>query len=315
MPATAPVSSNSRTAGSSRRRGIGLTIPRPALSNLALSLALALPLLAAACARAAPPKQYALTGQILGVDVERRQVTLKHDDIPNFMPAMTMTYPVSSPALLEGRTPGELISATLEVDDATGRLTAITRTGMAPLPDGNAVAMATDLLDVGAALPDVALVDQTGRRRTLAEWRGSLTVITFTYTRCPLPTYCPLMDQNFVTLQGAIVEDASLRGRVRLITITFDPAHDTPAILTAHAAKVRADPAIWTWLTGDVVTIERLAGRFGVGVMRGNDPAQITHSLRTAIVGTDGRLLKIYSGNDWTPGAILADLRAAAGAS
>src|SRR5688572_10339240 len=205
MPATAPVSSNSRTAGSSRRRGIGLTISRAALITLALSLSLA-PLLAGACARPAPPKQYALTGQILGVDVERRQVTLKHDDIPNFMPAMTMTYPVSSPALLEGRTPGELISATLEVDDATGRLTAITRTGMAPLPDGNAVAMATDLLDVGAALPDVALVDQTGRRRTLAEWRGSLTVITFTYTRCPLPTYCPLMDQNFVTLQGAIVE-------------------------------------------------------------------------------------------------------------
>jgi protein SCO1/2 len=289
-----------------------LTNSRSPRITLAIALGLALTVLAGACRPA--PKQYALTGQILGVDVERRQITLKHDDLPNFMPAMTMTYPVSSPALLDGRTPGELVSATLEVDDATGRLTAITRTGLAPLPEGNAVAMATDRLDVGAALPDVALVDQTGRRRTLAEWRGSLTVITFTYTRCPLPTFCPLMDQNFVTLQGAIVEDASLRGRVRLVTITFDPAHDTPAILAAHAAKMRADPAVWTWLTGDVVTIDRLAGRFGVGVLRGDDPAQITHSLRTAIVGTDGRLLKIYSGNDWTPGAILADLRAAAGA-
>jgi protein SCO1/2 len=120
------------------------------------------------------------------------------------------------------------------------------------------------------------------------------------------------MDQNFRTLQGAIAKDAALRERVKLITITFDPAYDTPDVLAAQAKKMQADPAIWTMLTGDQVTIERVGARFGMTVFRpAEDPAQITHNLRTAIIGPDGRLTHIYSGNEWTPSTILGDLRAA----
>jgi protein SCO1/2 len=171
--------------------------------------------------------------------------------------------------------------------------------------------MASALLETGDEIPDVALVDQTDRRRTLAEWRGHWTLLTFTYTRCPLPTFCPLMDQNFATLQRAIADDAALRGRVRLITISFDPEHDTPAVLAAHARRLKSDPEVWTWLTGDRVTVDRLAVRFGVGIVRDAAPAEITHSLRTTMVGPDGRIIRVYGGNDWTPGAVLADLRSA----
>ena len=170
--------------------------------------------------------------------------------------------------------------------------------------------MASGILAVGEPVPDVALIDQTDKRRTLAEWKGAPMVMTFTYTRCPLPEFCPLMDQNFVTLQRRLADDTVLRGRVKLVTVSFDPEHDTPAVLAAHAARLKADPNVWTFLTGDKTTIERFAGKFGVAVMR-DDPADplITHNLRTILAGADGRIAKIYGGNDWTPGTLLADLR------
>jgi protein SCO1/2 len=123
------------------------------------------------------------------------------------------------------------------------------------------------------------------------------------------------MDQNFATIQRAVAEDPALRGQVRLVSVTFDPETDTPAVLREHATQRRADPAVWTFLTGDAVTLHRFAGRFGVGVIRPDGAAEINHNLRTALVGRDFRILKFYPGNDWTPSTVLADLRAAAGPS
>jgi protein SCO1/2 len=274
---------------------------------------LAIPALAAAltigCSQPAP-KRYPLNGQILAVDVPHQQLTIRHDDIPGFMPGMTMSYPVAAASLMQGRTPGETITATLEVSDMTGRLVAIEHRGTAPLPAGtNAVAMASALLEVGDAMPDVALIDQRDRRRSLAEWKGTTTLMTFVYTRCPLPNFCPLMDQHFETLQRSVSTDPALRGRVKLISVSIDPAFDTPLVLAAHAARVKADPAVWTFLTGDVGTIDHLAAQFGVGVLRDpQDATSITHNLRTTLIGADGRLVKVYSGNDWTPGEVLEDI-------
>jgi protein SCO1/2 len=214
---------------------------------------------------------------------------------------------------MQNREAGELILATLEVSDFTGRLVDITRTGLAPLPDNaNEVALATGLLDPGDEAPDTAFVDQDDRRRSLAEWRGRHVLLTFIYTRCPLPTFCPLMDQNFATIQRAVAEDAVLRGQIQLISVSFDPEHDTPAVLREHAARRKADLTTWTFLTGDRQTVDRFAGRFGVGVIRPADGAgEITHNLRTAHIDPEGRIVKLYSGNEWTPSAVLADLRAA----
>lgn len=267
--------------------------------------------LAAGCSRGEPPRRYPLQGQVLAVHTDRQALTVKHADIPGFMPGMTMTFPVAAPKLMEGRAPGETITATLEISESTGRLVDIVHVGTAPLPaDSNEVAVASGVLAVGDELPDAALIDQADRRRSLSEWKGTPTLVTFIYMRCPLPTFCPLMDQNFAAIQRAVADDDTLRGRVRLVSVSFDPEHDTPAQLSRHAAKLKADPAVWTFLTGDRVTIDRLAGRFGVGVIRTADGSkEITHNLRTTLIGADGRVAKIYSGGDWTPRTALADLR------
>jgi protein SCO1/2 len=273
---------------------------------LALSLAIG-------CTRAEPPSTYPITGQILAVDETNQALTIRHEDIPNFMPGMTMTFPVIEKSEMTGRTVGELVRATLEVGGGVARLRGIVSTGSAPISENaNQLAMATELLDVGAEVPDAAFIDQTNTRRAFAEWRGTVTVLTFVYTSCPLPNFCPLMDQNFATLQGLLAEDANLRGKVKLVSISVDPQKDTPAVLAAHAAKRRADPAVWTWLTGDPATIDRFAGRFGVGILRPADSPEINHNLRTVIVDRHGRVAAIYSGNEWTPGQLLTELRAVA---
>lgn len=254
-----------------------------------------------------------MAGQVLAVNGEKPELTIKHEDIPNFMPAMTMVYEVADKALMNGRAPGELITATLRVENSIGTITAITHTGTGPLPSENQVAMASGVLAEGDDVPDAAFVDQADKRRSFSEWKGTTTLVTFIYTRCPLPDFCPLMDRNFAAIQKAAAGDAALKGRIKLVSITFDPEYDTPAVLSDLGKKLDADPAVWTFLTGDRVTIHRFAGRFGVGVIRPDGMVEISHNLKTILIGADGRIRKIYSGNDWTPTAVLADLRAANG--
>jgi protein SCO1/2 len=166
-----------------------------------------------------------------------------------------------------------------------------------------------ELLRPGEPVPAGAFVDQDGRKRTFAAFKGSPVVVTFVYTKCPLPTFCPLMDRHFATLQRTLKDDAALQ-KVHLVTVSFDPTIDTPPVLKAHAKELGADLKRWTFLTGDRDEVDRFAARFGVSVSRAlNDPRDITHNLRTAIVGADGTLVKVYTGNEWTPDQVLADLR------
>ena len=262
------------------------------------------------CRQPEPARAFPLRGQVLSIQADKQQLTVKHEDIEGLMPGMTMTFPVASAELLKGREPGELIYATLELAGTEARLIKIERTGFSALPeDSNVAAIAGNLLEAGDPLPDAAFIDQQDRRRSMAEWRGSVVLLTFIYTRCPLPNYCPLMDRHFVTLQNTVNADAALRGRVKLVTLSFDPDFDTPAVLAAHAAKLKADTNVWTFLTGDRATVDKFAARLGVGINRPAGIPEITHNLRTALVGADGRIVKLYSGNEWTPAKALDDIR------
>lgn len=283
--------------------------PRALARGMMWSLAALLILLA--CNSAPPAKRYELSGQILAVHADRQELAIKHDDIAGYMPGMTMSFPVETKSLMVGRTAGELITATLEVNGLVGKVVAITHTGNAPLPDDtNSAAMTGGILAVGDAVPDAALIDQANQRRSLSEWKGTPVLVTFIYTQCPLPNFCPAMNRNFASIQRSLSSDATVKGRLKLVSISFDPEHDTPAVLAGFAAKHDTDPAVWTWLTGDRVTTDRLAAKFGVSVIRnGATAADVAHNLRTTLVDADGRIAKIYSGTDWTPSSVLSDLR------
>ncbi len=178
---------------------------------------------------------------------------------------------------------GDLVRATLVVEGPEGYLKAIDRTGHAPLTDPPPRPR-VDGLNTGDEIPDVALVDETGATRQMRDWRGRTLAVTFIYTRCPLPDFCPRMDRQFADAQQIVTDDEALRGRVQLLSISFDPAYDTPAVLATHAKKVGADPATWNFLTGAQADVESFAALFGVSVMReGSDPGSgVVHNLRTA---------------------------------
>jgi protein SCO1/2 len=276
------------------------------------------PLLAvlAGCGQqAADQRAFTLQGQVQSIDAPRKLVVVKHEEIKGFMPAMTMPYEVEDPAVLTQLAPGDLINSTLVVFSNGAHLTHVTKVGSAPLEQPPAEApMPTassgfELLKPGEPVPAGSFVDQDGRKRTFAGFKGSPVVMTFIYTKCPLPTFCPLMDRHFATLQKTLKSDPAL-ANVHLVTVSFDPVTDTPPVLKAHAKTLNADLTRWTFLTGDRDAIDQFAARFGVQVSRAlNDPRDITHNLRTVIVKPDGTLAKTYVGNEWSPQQVIEDLK------
>jgi protein SCO1 len=268
-------------------------------------------LFVAACSRGPEPKHYELRGQVLGLKPESQEVLIKHEDIKGFMPGMTMPFKVKEGKLLAGIQAGDLVTATLVVADTDAHLSAITKTGHAELEAPPASASSGfELLKDGETVPDQLLIDQDGKPRPMSAMRGHRVALTFTYTRCPMPNFCPLMDRNFQALQREVKKTPALAD-VRLVTVSFDPEFDTPPVLKAHAQRVEADPLIWTFVTGDRDEVERFAARFGVTIERAEqNPIDITHNLRTAIIDTAGRVVKVHTGNSWTPAEVLADLKA-----
>lgn len=275
---------------------------RPAFTTLVVAL-----VFVSACSRS---RAYELRGQVLAVDAARGEITIRHEDIKGFMPGMTMPFKVRDVRLIEGRAPGDLVTATLVVRDTDAYLSAIQRTGTAPLSESPPAIHAVDVLHEGDLAPDVSLVDESGHPRRLAEWRGRTLAVTFIYTRCPLPEFCPRMDRNFAEVQRAILADPRLRERAHLLSVTFDPAFDTPAVLADHAKRAGADPAVWNFVTGERDAIDEVAARFGMSVVRsGTATQEIVHNLRTAVVGENGRVVTIFSGNDWTAAELLTAIR------
>src|SRR5579872_1403825 len=170
-----------------------------------IGISMCLVVWAAACGPASPEQRtYTLQGQILAIDASHQQATIKHDEINGFMSAMTMPYKLKDQKLLDGLQPGDVIKAQLVVVPNDAYLAAVTKIGTAPLEPTNAdpvtaaaTAPAVAPLQAGDVVPDAHFVDQDGRTRAFASFKGAPVVITFMYTRCPVPTFCPLMDHHF----------------------------------------------------------------------------------------------------------------------
>ena len=268
--------------------------------------------LAAACGRPSETRTYQLTGQILVVKPQTNEVLVKHDDIPGFMPAMTMPYVVNDPGLIQGRTAGDLITATLVVGSERAYLSTITKTGSAPLPEDARTtipaAAGVTLLKPGDTVPDTGLTDQDGTAVSLRDFRGAALAVSFIYTRCPLPQFCPLIDRRFGEVQKIAASDPALAGKIKFLSISFDPKFDRSEVLKAHAAKVGADPKVWRFATAEEAIVDRLAAEFGINVIRERD-GTITHNLRTAVIDPSGRVAAILDNNEWTALELAAALK------
>lgn len=262
----------------------------------------------------ADAKRYDLKGKVVRADLTSRKVTLAHDAIPDYMDAMTMEFSVKEQWAIQQMAAGDTVQATLVVDGARSWIEspAITKgVTAANAPRGSWVPA-----DPGTPLPDVPLVDQDDKPFRLARFKGHLLLITFSFTRCPLPDYCPLMMKHFAAIEKATATDPSPSlQNARLLTVTIDPAYDTPARLREYGARhATGDGAAnkfsrWNLATGTADDVKKLAGFFGLDYYDSTD--RIIHSLRTAIVDPEGRVVKVFEGNEWTVDDVMRELRAA----
>ncbi len=278
--------------------------------------------MAPAC-RASRPKdaapganRYALQGTVVEADPPARSVTLAHDEIPGFMPAMTMAFELRDPeaALLRTMAPGDAVAATLVVSDSSSWLEEVVVTrppSPGVVPAGAAVPRQPQ---PGDAVPDVVLVDQSGRSLRLAEYRGRALAITFVFTRCPMPEFCPFLMRGFAGAHQALVADPALAGKTALLTVSFDVGHDTPRVLLAYGRPFqKTEPPFshWRLATGRLAEVRTLGAAFGLQFSEAEQ--SFSHNLRPAIVAPDGRLRRLFTGNDWTSDQLVAELRQALG--
>ena len=260
----------------------------------------------------AEAKRYELTGTIVSFDKNQRQVIVAHETIPGLMEAMTMPFTLKDEAAYDVMQPGAKIQAVLAVSGGRSWLENPIITVAVPDAATGAAASTPREPAAGDAVPDFSLVNQDGRRVGLGDYRGRALALTFIYTRCPLPDYCPLMSENFAAVNRELSKDPALGERARLLSVTVDPEYDTPKVLRSYGAAHTGEFASerferWQFATGAPEDVRRLAEHFGLSYAQDKD--QIIHSLRTAVVGADGRLYKLYRGSEWKPAELLADLR------
>jgi protein SCO1/2 len=238
------------------------------------------------------------TGLVLRSDPAASTVPISHDALAGFMGAMAMPFDVKGAARSATLTPGDRVRFRLSVKRGRSWVDRLEVISAAPVDAGLQHTPARPLLvPVGAVVPDFTLVDQAGADVSLSALRGKVVAVTFIYSRCPLPDYCPRMVENFRAVRQRFA-DAIGRDLV-LLTISFDPQYDTPAVLARYAASQRAGGPGWHFLTGDKANIERVCNAFGIEYWP--EEGLITHSLQTAVVDRDGRLAATVEGKDFTP--------------
>jgi protein SCO1/2 len=256
---------------------------------------------------------FPLKGEVVEIDTAKNRVMIAHEEIPNYMMAMTMPFKVKNPALLRGLEVGDSISGTLAVSRTESWLETITVIGKGEAPDPQLVAGAITarMLKTGDALPNDVYLNQDGRRIRFTDFTGRVVAVTFIYTRCPLPDYCIRMSNHFAKLQKLLAQERSLDGKWHLLTISFDPKFDSPKVLKAYGKSYNADFATWDFLTDPDTsgrTIMKLAD--GLGLAYENDEGGlIAHNLRTVLLDTEGRIIKVLQGNEWTPEEVAAEIR------
>lgn len=259
-------------------------------------------------------KVYSLRGAVVSTDAATGEVTLKHEAMPGYMDAMTMPYKLKNPAILSELHPGDVLTADLLVprnpnaDSLLDHIVVIAE----GKPDYRPKVV-YHVPTLGDPVPDFKLVNQDGRTIHLAEFRGKTLLVTFIYTRCPLPDFCPRVTRNFAVIEHQLSGTPALLGKTQLVCVTFDPVNDTPARLRAYGAQYIGSDAKdafshWDFAVPSKPVLAEMAKFFDVGFTDEAD-GTFTHTLSTTLIGPDGKVVRFYPGNDWTPEQVLADVK------
>ena len=261
--------------------------------------------------RSGNEKRYDLKGKVVAVEPDKHRVTIAHEDVAGYMPGMTMPFTVRNESDMQMLVPNAEVTATLVVDGKHSWLenlfVVVKQEASAPVT-ANGTVMANE----GDEVPNYTLVNQDAKPIRINNYRGKALLLTFIYTRCPDPEFCNLMSDNFAQIERQLGQDPELYAKTHLLSITIDPAHDQPKVLrsygAAHTERYENETfAHWEFAGGTSEQVRDIAGYFGLTYFPEKD--QIRHALRTVIVGPDGKVAKIYSGNEWKTDEVIAQLK------
>ncbi len=287
---------------------------------LALLAAIAL---ISACHRSKTPaaKRYHFTGRIITIESQSESALIDGDNIPGFMDPMAMSYKIKPASMLRELAPGDSIAADVVViepatknEDAVPdywlenvKVTAHAKNPPAKGPD------ALHMPSPGEEVPDFAFTNQDGKRVSIKQYRGKTLLVTFIYTRCPFPEFCPRMSSNFNEVYKQAATNPAL-ANAHLVSVSFDPEHDTPKVLRDYGFSVAHthDTALfrrWEFAAPPKDELPKIAEFFALTVQPEN--GMITHNLSTAVIGPDSKIVKWYHGGDWQVSDLIKDVAAA----
>jgi protein SCO1 len=292
----------------------------PSLTILCRSFVIlvAVAILHAGCGRGGSPepdpggREFLIRGIVRGISPDRQTIDVHHETIPNYMPEMTMPFSVRDPKATNELRAGDAISFRMTVTEKEAWIDNIKKIGenevkleTKPGRSGPAGPGAqSSRLRSGDQVPPFRLTNEQGETITADTFRGRPYIVTFIFSRCPIPNFCPLMNKNFAQLQEAIRSGSGPMAQARLLSISFDPEYDTPEVLRAYAKHEQADPALWSFATGEKEQIERLTKSFAVHVQP--ESGTVAHGLATALINSEGRVVEIWRGNAWKPEEVIA---------
>jgi protein SCO1 len=303
-------------------------------AGLAIAVALAVSAFAG-CSKQAPPqsaqqptqqsaqppanaKVYHLHGKVISVDQANKSLMIDGDDVPGFMSAMTMPYPVRNKDEMTKVSPGDEINADIIVpqgdDSPYIQNIAVVKKGAGVPASTSSSSVSDHEPQPGDAVPDFALIGQNGKRIHLSSYRGEALLITFIYTRCPFPDFCPLVSRNFAKIYADTKSNPELRSHMRLLSVSFDPDHDTPEVMRQYAktfdGTTGGNPyGRWEFAVIPKDELQKVTDFFGVTVA--NNGGTLVHSMSTSVITPDGKIYSWREDTDWKPEDLIADATAA----
>src|SRR5258706_3400303 len=267
-------------------------------------------------------KRFPFKGKVVSVNKAAKKAKIDHEAVEGYMEAMTMDFPIHADMVWDELTPGAQITADLVVDSSSKDgfwlenivISSAAKPGQADVPVNE------NFAQIGREVPDFSLVNQDGKKISMKDFRGKALAITFIYAKCPLPDYCIRMSTNFSDLAIQINANAEMKDKIRLLSISFDPGNDTPEKLRSYGlGYLGNDPKtkfdVWQLAVGTDAEVRKVADFFGLRYeVDQNDKTKINHSLITAVIAPDGKVTKIFAGNEWTPAQLLKELETASNA-
>lgn len=262
-------------------------------------------------------RKYPLQGEVVGKNVATSEITVKHGDIPGFMPAMAMPYRVKNPAVVQELQPGDKIAAEVVIgkDPSDYWLEDVRITDESARVPANPPA-APRMLMPGDRAPDLALINQDGRKIHLSNFAGKALLVTFIYTRCPMPNFCPRLSSQFARIHDELKKNSGDYANTHLLTVSFDPKYDTPAVLRKYGlAYLDGDESgfsHWDFASTKPGDLARVAQAFGLQYEEEDN--QITHNMSIVLIAPDGTVARFWS-TDWTWTELMESMQKAAHAT